>query len=126
MPVPTAGPMHVDPTVVVCPKCNGQVWDNRATKKGNQPDYRCKNRSCDGAIWLTPKGGTKKNGTIPPTAAPVVESGEKPKLAGLYMEATEFVLNRIVPLYEKAEIGVSDEAVAAMVATLFIAKSKEL
>lgn len=45
-----------------CPKCNGPMWDNRATRKGKQPDYRCKAGKynpatksidgCDGAIWL--------------------------------------------------------------------------
>lgn len=77
------------------------------------------------------------NGAIPPTTTPAVRAPantdgpppsaeEKPKLAGIYLEATEFVLDRIIPLYEKAEIGVSDTAAAAMVHTLFIAKSKEL
>jgi len=39
-----------------CPKCHGPMWDNRGTPdkpklnpKG--PDYKCKNKECDGAIW---------------------------------------------------------------------------
>jgi hypothetical protein len=35
-----------------CPDCNGPMWDNRATKKGKQPDFKCKNRSCNKAVWL--------------------------------------------------------------------------
>lgn len=35
-----------------CPDCGGPMWDNRATKKGRQPDYKCKDKSCDKAVWL--------------------------------------------------------------------------
>ena len=110
---------------VTCPKCGGQCWDNRLTKKGKQPDYRCKDRSCDGAIWLTPKTGSVPQAAKAPTGESFVLPVEKPKLAGIYLEATRFVLDQVVPLYEKAQIGVSDTAVGSMVATLFIAKSKE-
>ncbi|HEY0997713.1 MAG TPA: Rad52/Rad22 family DNA repair protein [Gemmatimonadaceae bacterium] len=35
-----------------CPKCGGRVWDNRATKRNPRaPDYRCRQRACDGVIW---------------------------------------------------------------------------
>lgn len=37
----------------VCPKCDGQMWNNRESKRNPKaPDYKCKNTSCDGAIWL--------------------------------------------------------------------------
>lgn len=35
-----------------CPDCGGPMWDNRATKRGRQPDYKCKDKSCDKAVWL--------------------------------------------------------------------------
>lgn len=36
-----------------CPKCEGDMWDNRTSKRNPRaPDYKCKDRSCDGAIWL--------------------------------------------------------------------------
>jgi hypothetical protein len=35
-----------------CPDCGGPMWDNRETKKGKQPDFKCKNKSCDKAVWL--------------------------------------------------------------------------
>jgi hypothetical protein len=39
-----------------CPKCGGRVWDNRLTKRNPKaPDYKCRDRSCDGVIW-PPKG----------------------------------------------------------------------
>ena len=35
-----------------CPKCGGRMWDNRSTKRNAKaPDYRCRNRGCDGVIW---------------------------------------------------------------------------
>ncbi len=37
---------------VACPKCNGDMWDNRLNKKNpKQPDFKCKNRACEGVIW---------------------------------------------------------------------------
>ena len=35
-----------------CPKCGGRMWDNRATKRNPRaPDFKCRDRSCDGVIW---------------------------------------------------------------------------
>ena len=35
-----------------CPKCSGPMWDNREGKKNPKaPDFKCKNKACDGAIW---------------------------------------------------------------------------
>jgi hypothetical protein len=35
-----------------CPKCAGPMWDNRVGKKNpRSPDFKCKDRSCDGVIW---------------------------------------------------------------------------
>ena len=40
-----------------CPKCGGRMWDNRLTKRNPKaPDYKCRDRSCDGVIW-PPKAG---------------------------------------------------------------------
>lgn len=50
-PLPSnAGPRAMDePT---CPKCGGRTWDNRASKRNPRaPDYKCRDRSCDGVIW---------------------------------------------------------------------------
>jgi hypothetical protein len=51
------GPEEVEPIVAEpvdssCPKCGGETWDNRLSKKNPKaPDFKCKNRSCDGVIW---------------------------------------------------------------------------
>ena len=44
------GPLASDePT---CPKCGGRMWDNRLSKRNPKaPDFKCRNRSCDGVIW---------------------------------------------------------------------------
>lgn len=35
-----------------CPKCQGPMWDNREGKRNPKaPDFKCKDRSCDGVIW---------------------------------------------------------------------------
>lgn len=44
-----------------CPKCGGRTWDNRLTKRNPKaPDYRCRDRACDGVIW-PPKQAAKDN-----------------------------------------------------------------
>ena len=47
---PAMGPLASDePT---CPKCGGRMWDNRLSKRNPKaPDFKCRNRSCDGVIW---------------------------------------------------------------------------
>ncbi|HEX6573981.1 MAG TPA: Rad52/Rad22 family DNA repair protein [Gemmatimonadaceae bacterium] len=43
-----------------CPKCGGRMWDNRLTKRNPRaPDFKCRDRSCDGVIWPA-KPGDKK------------------------------------------------------------------
>lgn len=35
-----------------CPKCGGRMWDNQLTKRNPRaPDFKCRDRSCDGVIW---------------------------------------------------------------------------
>jgi hypothetical protein len=40
--------------VPACPKCGGQMWDNRAKKTNPKaPDFKCKDKEhCDGATWV--------------------------------------------------------------------------
>ena len=49
-----------------CPKCGGRMWDNRVTKRNPRaPDFKCRDRSCDGVIWPEKSGSetarTEKN-----------------------------------------------------------------
>jgi hypothetical protein len=52
---PASGPLALDePT---CPKCGGRMWDNRLSKRNPKaPDFKCRNRSCDGVIWPAKPG----------------------------------------------------------------------
>jgi hypothetical protein len=61
-----------------CPKCGGRVWDNRLTKRNPKaPDYKCRDRSCDGVIW-PPKGEKQEApATLAPVATPLVPETEE-------------------------------------------------
>lgn len=46
-----------------CPKCGGRMWDNRLTKRNPRaPDFKCRDRSCDGVIWPARPGAEQKSG----------------------------------------------------------------
>jgi hypothetical protein len=35
-----------------CPRCKGPMWDNRVGKRNPKaPDFKCKDRECDGVVW---------------------------------------------------------------------------
>ena len=41
-----------------CPKCGGDMWDNRASKRNPKaPDFKCKDKGCDGVVW-PPRDGS--------------------------------------------------------------------
>jgi hypothetical protein len=75
---PTAtGPLASDEPS--CPKCGGRMWDNRLTKRNPKaPDYKCRDRSCDGVIWPPKPGKNEK-----------AEKSEKPASAKTLSEETE-------------------------------------
>ena len=53
----TAGPLASDEPS--CPRCGGRMWDNRLSKRNPRaPDYKCRDRSCDGVIWPARKTTT--------------------------------------------------------------------
>jgi hypothetical protein len=55
-----------------CPKCGGEMWDNRQSKRNPRaPDFKCKDRNCDGVIW-PPREATAA------TAAAAVAAAETP------------------------------------------------
>ena len=61
---PTAIPAAMGPLASdepSCPKCGGRMWDNRLTKRNPKaPDYKCRDRSCDGVIWPPKPGNTEQ------------------------------------------------------------------
>ncbi len=61
---PDVGPLALEEQS--CPKCGGRMWDNRLTKRNPKaPDYKCRDRSCDGVIW-PPKGEKAEPATSEP------------------------------------------------------------
>jgi hypothetical protein len=65
----------IDADAARCPKCDGRMWDNRISKRNPKaPDFKCRDRSCDGVIW-PPKGGAQKA-----PAAPEPAQAEEPEL----------------------------------------------
>jgi len=79
VPVAT-GPLASDEPS--CPKCGGRMWDNRLTKRNPKaPDYKCRDRSCDGVIW-PPKAAKAEK-------ADKAEKAEKPEPAKALSEETE-------------------------------------
>ena len=52
-----------------CPKCGSDCWNNTTTKRSpKQPDYKCKDKNCDGAVWLK-KNSAAPAGTGKPTGS---------------------------------------------------------
>jgi hypothetical protein len=72
-PVAASGPLALDEQS--CPKCGGRMWDNRLTKRNPKaPDFKCRDRSCDGVIW--PPKGEKTEAAK--TEKPALETEEIP------------------------------------------------
>ena len=65
-------PSHDSASVIPnCPKCQGPMWDNREGKRNPKaPDYKCKDRECDGVIWPPRATATATRGAAPTAAAP--------------------------------------------------------
>jgi hypothetical protein len=77
-----AGPAHPDSkeaaktaeeasaAAPACPKCSGRMWDNRASKRNPKaPDYKCRDRSCDGVVWPDAKPAAPGAPKAPPAPA---------------------------------------------------------
>jgi hypothetical protein len=65
------------PDSPACPKCGGKMWDNRLSKRNPKaPDYKCRDRSCDGVIW--PPKGEKAEKAPEPAPRAVEETEEIP------------------------------------------------
>ena len=60
-----------------CPKCQGPMWDNRESKRNPRaPDYKCRDKSCDGVIWPPREG--EGAGAPAAAAAPSGDPGDPP------------------------------------------------
>jgi hypothetical protein len=76
-----------------CPKCGGPCWDNRRERDGSPkknpkaPDFKCKDKSCDGVIWPAREGRTAQGRNVAKLAFPEKMPPQLRELAGkLYVE----------------------------------------
>ena len=70
-----------------CPKCGGRMWDNRVGKRNPKaPDFKCRDRGCDGVIW-PPKAGGRT--TTPADGAARIEERAEPETAPLALGADD-------------------------------------
>ena len=124
-----------------CPKCGGPMWDNRDSKRNPRaPDFRCRNRVCDGVLWpgqhraavpiigRTPRVPTSGNGDGDVSRTDTSEKGGNgdglSALRRCYLDVTEFVLSHVRDVYERHGVRWSAGAFASITATLFIAETK--
>lgn len=106
-----------------CPDCGGAMWDNRLTKKKpTQPDYKCKNKACDKAVWLKTQAenATASNGTGNGTQSAAAPRGRA--LGPLYVECLDFA-KKAIPHY--LGTGYSSADIIAAAATLFIQATRD-
>ncbi len=129
---------------VSCPKCDGPMWDNRDTKKNPKaPDYKCRDKGCDGVIW-PPKPGQRSPVSQAPakqsyTSGPHIPEMDGPvyqQETGAAPESVAPVLDTLFQMYDvcfdhahglahrKLGNDASHEGIAAMAATLFIQAAK--
>lgn len=96
-----------------CPDCGGAMWDNRETKKGNQPDFKCKSKSCNKAVWLPKEPITEGYGEdqilrdqyfaqAEKLLSGVEEDRRKEALGRLLMLSTEDMGKKVLELAENA------------------------
>lgn len=105
-----------------CPDCGGAMWDNRESKRSpKQPDYKCKNKQCDKAVWLQKRDGSENgqsatNGT---GGGPTVVNRA---LGPLYAECLDFAVKAC--RYHFGDSFTPSDVIASA-ATLFIQAVKD-
>jgi hypothetical protein len=112
-----------------CPVCNGEMWNNIPKKKSGEfkasaPDYKCKDKSCEGVIWpeKESKGsGAKQNGggAVNGNGGGIPASSSA--LAPLYNEC----VSTAKAVLEHNGVKALPADVVAAAATLFIAATRD-
>lgn len=101
-----------------CPKCNGDMYDNRADKPSpKHPDYKCKDKDCGHAVWLKSKEEKPKGAPTAPRARWTAMG-----LMEVYAACLKVAIKTV-----RAQLGdeVANADILAATATLFIAASKD-
>ncbi len=122
---------------MVCPKCNGEIWDNRQKKiagemKPNAPDFSCKDKQGCGWVQWPPKAKASPVATAAPIAsqsAPQPQgngAGRDAQLVRLYWDCFDEIIAGLKAGNRMMASGFPAEQIAAMTSTLYIARSKIL
>jgi hypothetical protein len=65
-----------------CPRCGGAMWDNREGKRNPKaPDFKCRDKSCDGVIWPPRGASSGASAAAAPAAASRAPAGATPSPA---------------------------------------------
>lgn len=119
-----------------CPTCGGRMWDNRASKRNPRaPDFKCRDRSCEGVLWPGQHRATLLVSTPPAVAAAQSAEGRDEGTTmqpqdvtsssrAKYLDVTDFVLSSVCSKYQEQGLACAPETVAAIAATLYIAESR--
>jgi hypothetical protein len=121
-----------------CPKCNGEVWDNRQKKvsgefKANAPDFACKNKA--GCGWNSypakdaPPAASAYQQPVPAAMAPVmtapaVNATQDAIRLQLFWDSFDSVLENLAR--RKVTDLFKSENICNLVATLYIGRTKNL
>jgi len=113
---------------VSCPKCGGEMWDNRLKKTNPKaPDFKCKDKSCEGVIW-PPKNRGPQRVEIPARQEVPNEPESEATLGDLftvYDVCMGHAIKVAAQCKAKHDLGFTAEGVAAIAATLVIAAQKK-
>jgi len=109
-----------------CPKCGGEMWDNRQKKadgtfKANAPDYKCKLDSCAEVVW--PDKDEQGAGPPPMREQPPVEDEQDAPAEHFTVSKFKHCIVDATMLAEWAKkhgLNVSDVEIAKWATTLFI------
>lgn len=123
--------MNVKQVPSACPNCGGGLWDNRGKKKNPKaPDFKCKNKGCDGCYWPPSakdrfQWADEASGTpLPPQSSPAAPALNAVERYWILFDETLDKLNaRAAGMKIGGEmIPVDLSGVNAIVATQFIAE----
>jgi hypothetical protein len=104
-----------------CPKCGGEVWDNREKKASGKfsaksPDFSCKDKDCGWVKW--PERGEKA-----PSSPQVQRSGPKwtwTSLSIMYKRCQQVAESHVGAFAQEHKLPVTIENLNQATATLFI------